>query len=110
MFYRLERSIWKFYGSNSGKIEFIPNLPIGKIAEIKLEFNTSKSEGNILCTRDETFFLKAELFNQNIIFSLNDIKSKRVLKSVACKPQHTSQFNDKNWHKIHLIKRSRGQV
>jgi hypothetical protein len=44
--------------------------------------------------------------NQNILFSLNDVKSRRIIKSVGCK----SQINDNNWHKIHLIKRSRGQV
>jgi hypothetical protein len=47
--------------------------------------------------------------NQNVIFSLNDLKSKKVIKTVGCKYEHGAQFNN-NWHKIHLIKKSRGQV
>ena len=105
-----ERSIWRFRGASSGDIEFVPYLQPARQAELSFQFNVSRPDGNVMCTRDDNLYLKAELVNQNLIFYLNDVKSKRMLKSVACTPRPGVQFNDNKWHKVQLIKRNRGTV
>lgn len=63
-----------------------------------------------MCTKDDKFYLKAEMSNKNLVFSLNDVKTKKVLASAICKANGASQFNDNKWHKIQLVKKSRDQV
>ena len=63
-----------------------------------------------MCTKDEKFYLKAEIINKNLVFSLNDVKTKKSLASAVCKPTSGSQFNDNKWHKVQLIKKNREQV
>ena len=63
-----------------------------------------------MCTKDEKFYLKAEMSNKNLVFSLNDVKTKKVLSSATCKANGLTQFNDNKWHKVQLIKKSRDLV
>ncbi len=102
--------MWKLRGQNSGEIKFVPQMQVGKQAELQFQFNSSKLEGNLVCTRDDNMYLRAEIVNQNIMLTVSDVKSKRILKSVACKPQPGTLFNDNKWHKVNLVKKSRGQV
>ena len=105
-----ERSVWRFRGQNSGDIEFLPSFQAPRQAELSFQFNSSKAEGNIMCTRDDKFYLKAELLNKNLVFSLNDGKTKKSLATVTCKPGSGGQFNDNKWHRVQLVKKSRELV
>ncbi|CAF0717725.1 unnamed protein product [Brachionus calyciflorus] len=103
-----ERSIWRFRGVNSGDIEFVPYLSPSKQSELVFQFNTSKPDGSVMCSKDDNYALRGELKGQNFVLSVMELRSKRILKTSSC-PQR-SPLNDNKWHKVQLIKKSRSQI
>ena len=95
---------------HSGDIEFLPTLQAPRHAELLFQFNSSKPEGNIMCTKDDRYYLKAEIANKNLVFSVNDVRTKKPLATAMCRPTSGSQFNDNKWHKVQLVKKNREQV
>lgn len=85
-------------------------MPSVERGELSFSFNTSKLEGNMLCTKDENVVLKAELKDSGIFLTVTDLRSKRLLKTASCKPNSESQFNDNKLHKVTLSKENRNQV
>jgi hypothetical protein len=88
----------------------LPSFQAPRQAELTFQFNSSKTDGILMCSKDDKFYLKAEMSNKNLVFSLNDAKTKKVLSSATCKANGVTQFNDNKWHKVHLIKKSRDLV
>jgi len=107
-----ERSVWRFRGLNSGKLEFNPYLPTQvDRAQLNFNFNTSKLEGNLLCTKDDNVVLKAELRDSGIFLTVSDLRSKRILKTASCKPSSQgAHFNDNKLHSVTIKKESRNQL
>ncbi len=103
-----EPLVWRFSGrANSGELEFVPSLTAARHAELRFAFNASRgNDGTIMCTRDDSTSLKAELIGQQLLFSISDVRTRRVLKTLSCRL--AAQRAD--WHKIHLVKKSRNQV
>ncbi len=105
-----ENCVWTFNGANSGDIEFVPYLPPANKAELTLSFNTTTSNGNILCTKDDTLAFNVELVDSNLIVNVREIRNKRVLQTLKCMSKSGEQFNDNSLHKIKLIKKGVNQV
>ena len=63
-----------------------------------------------MCTKDDRYYLKAEIANKNLVFSVNDVRTKKPLATAMCRPTSGSQFNDNKWHKVQLVKKNREQV
>ena len=99
--------LWRFRGSNSGQISFVPNLSQTRESNLNFQFNTSQSHGVLMCTRDENFALKAELNNQMVMISIFDLRSRQIVKSAYCQKRSLS---DNKWHKIYIAKRARSQL
>ena len=108
-----EPSMWRFSGRvNSGEIEFVPGLASARHAELRFAFNTSRgNDGTIMCTRDDALSFKAELMGQQLLFSISEMRTRRVLKTLSCRlASNRGGGGGAEWHKIQLVKKSRGQV
>jgi hypothetical protein len=102
-------STWRFRGINSGDIEFVPYLHESQKAELGFQFNTSMTNGNILCTKDDTLALNVELVNSILAVSITDIRTRRVLLTTNCRPKPATSFNDKSLHAFRMVKKGVNQ-
>lgn len=103
--------MWTFKGPNSGDIEFIPYLPPARQAELIFQFNP-KSDGNIVCSRDDSLALRVDFKDRKLLLTISDVRSKRVLKATECilSGGGGGGSGEEKWHKVHLIKKSRGNI
>ena len=102
----VKESTWRFRGN--GELDFVPSLLPARLSELKFQFNTSRSDaGTIVCTRDEQLALKVELKDQKLHLSVFDAKSRRFIKAATFPSQ---RLNDNRFHRVQLIKKSRGVV
>lgn len=99
--------LWRFRGSNSGQINFVPYLSQSRESSLNLKFNTSQPHGVIMCSKDDNYALKAELNNQMLMVSITDLRSRQIIKSAYCQKRSLS---DNKWHKIQIGKKSRSQI
>lgn len=102
-------STWRFRGINSGDIEFVPYLHESQKAELSFQFNTSMTNGNIMCTKDDTLALNVELVNSILAVSITDIRTRRVLLTTNCRPKPGTHFNDKSLHSFKMVKKGTNQ-
>lgn len=103
------RSIWTFKGPNSGDIEFTPYLPAARQAELSFQFQP-KSEGNLMCSRDDLLALRVDYKERKLVLTLSDVRSRRVLKTSECQLGAGGSSGEEKWYKVNLVKKSRGQV
>lgn len=106
---RDSNSIWRFRGINSGDLEFVPYMQEANKAELSFLFNTSMSNGNIMCTKDDTLALNTELVNSVLAVRITDIRTRRVLQTANCRAKPGTRFNDNSMHKVHVIKKGVNQ-
>jgi hypothetical protein len=99
-------------GLSAGEIEFIPYLSSqARQAELSFKFNTSRADaGTIMCTRDDQLAVKVELKDQKLLLSVYEAKSRRFLKAVTCQSARSGSFSDNKWHRVQLVKKSRGSI
>ncbi len=63
-----------------------------------------------MCTKDDILALNAELVDSILAVSITDIRTRRVLQTVNCRPKQPSiQFNDNSPHKVQIFKKGVNQ-